>query len=65
MTLSIDDVKALVAAYEHEVTAIRQKMLPVPDGFMMPWNEYEEYGSDPLTVDEFVRLQNKPDLFSF
>lgn len=58
MTLSIDDVKALVTAYEQEVTAIREKMLPVPDGFMMPLGDYEEYGPDALTVDEFVRSQD-------
>lgn len=57
-TLSIDDVKALVTAYEQESTAIRKKMLPVPDGFMMPLSDYEEYGPDALTVDEFVRLQD-------
>lgn len=63
MTLSIDDVKALVTAYEQEVTAIREKMLPVPESVMMPFNDnYHDETSE--TVADFIKnisLENMPE----
>lgn len=62
-TLSIDDVKALVTAYEQELTAIRAKMLPVPDSVMMPFNdEYHDEATE--TVADFIKnisLEHMPE----
>ena len=53
MTLSIDDIKALVANHHDKFMAI-DKRVPVPDAFTMPCYDYDE-GEPAQSVADYVR----------
>lgn len=63
MTLSIDDVKALVTTYEKEWRELRDKLLPVPDSVTMPYSDYDDGDEPSQTVADYIKnisLQHMP-----
>lgn len=64
MTLSIDDIKALVTTYEKEWRELRDQLLHVPDSVMMPYSDYDCDDEPSQTVADYIKnisLQHMPE----
>lgn len=63
MTLSIDDIKALVTTYKNESEEIRDKLLHVSNSITMPYSDYDDDDTPSQTVADFIKnigLQHMP-----